>query len=639
MNQIDLSAGKHGVDIALHDFCAGNSSHVVDFGGLSLLSIAHSLDQAVPPLPADAQIRLYQNWIAAGGGRAGDGFGAWYNMGVIYSQHGDKASAILAYQQALLLKPDFNPASINLGLALESMGSSNDALQTWATALQGDADRIALLNQQGRLLEQLGRLDEAEHMLRRSLRIDAAQPDAIQHWLHLRQKMCQWPIIDLTSGLDHADMMASSGPIAVLALTDDVDMQREVTESWIGRKTEPHSERLAPLPDTLGSKTPRRIRIGYLSSDFCRHAMSYLVAELFEGHDRTRFEVFGYCSTKEDGSDIRRRVLAPFDQVRIIVALDDEQAARLIRQDEIDILIDLNGLTAGSRLQILRWRPAPLQATYLGFVGPVPLPELDALLCDDFVIPPEQAASYLPRPLALNGIYQANDRHRAIIDGLTRQAVGLPEDSFVLCCFCGHFKITRAIFGAWMSILRKAPRAVLWLTDDNKWSRESLRRTAHEEGIDPERLLFADRCAPEIYMARLGLADLFLDTFPYNAGTVASDAIRMQLPIITMPGRSFASRMAASLLTAYGVTGGISESLDAYVQSAVAFATDPVRHQQHRGLFSRDRWNATLGNSQAFHRSFEAALLALMDRGAASAGRDGEAAASPQSINPDGTRP
>ncbi|WP_419730604.1 hypothetical protein [Lichenicola sp.] len=625
MNQILSGADTPDPDIARRTIREEISSQPIAFGNLSLLSLAQSLDLAVPPLAPDAQVRLYQNWIAAGGGRTGDGFGAWYNMGVIYSQHGDKQSAILAYRQSLLMKPDFTPAAINLGLALEALGSIEPALQAWRTALQTDADRVALLNQQGRLLEQLGRLDEGEQMLRRSLRIDSAQPDAIQHWLHLRQKMCQWPIIDSTLGLCDSDMMAFSGPIAVLALTDDIDVQREVTASWIARKTTPIAGQLASTPNARGSRTKKRIRIGYLSSDYCRHAISYLVAELFEGHDRARFEVFGYCSTRDDGSDIRQRVLAAFDHVRIIVDLDDERAARLIREDEIDILIDLNGLTAGSRLQLLRWRPAPLQATYLGFVGPVPLPELDATLCDDYVIPPAQAASYLPRPLPIAGIYQANDSHRVVLEGLTRHAAGLPEGRFVLCCFCGHFKITREIFAAWMSILRQAPGAILWLTDDNKWSRQSLRETAHAEGVDPERLVFANRCAPETYMARLGLADLFLDTFPYNAGTVASDAIRMKLPIVTMPGRSYASRMAAALLTAYGVTAGITENLDSYVRCAVTFANDPPLHQRHRGEFSAERWHATLGDSQAFCRSFEKSLLTMIDNAAAVADEHDEA--------------
>ena len=355
---------------------------------------------------------------------------------------------------------------MNLGLALEASGDPEAAMRVWSDALQPDAERTSLLNQQGRLLEQRGKLQEAHAMLCRSLMIDATQSDVIQHIVHLRQKMCRWPVLNGSQfGLADKDLLAYSGPLGILALTDDVDLQKEVTRSWIERKTCPCSEKLAPAV----GYTHSRIRIGYLSSDFCSHAMSYLVAELLERHDRKLFEVFAYCASREDGSAIRQRVLAAFDHCRHIGPLDNEQAARVIRADEIDILVDLNGLTAGGRPQILRWKPAPCQLTYLGFVGPVPLPELDGILCDDFVIPAEQTAAYLPRPVPISWAYQANDNNRSIFAGLTRTIAGLPDDCFVFCCFCGHFKITEQMFGAWMSILRQTPGSILWLPEDNAW--------------------------------------------------------------------------------------------------------------------------------------------------------------------------
>lgn len=581
----------------------------IELGAISFTVLVASIEAAVPPISLPAQVQLYRNWLAAGGGRAGDAYAAWFNIGVIYSQNGDRASAIVAYRCALSLKPDLGAASVNLGLALEATGAQQAALELWSSSLQPDRDQTALLNHQGRLLEQLGRLQEAERLLSRSLRIDPLQPDVIQHWVHLRQKMCLWPVISPACGMAYEAVQETCGPLSVLALSDDVDLQRRVTATWISRKTVACSEHLAP---SCGYRH-RRIRIGYVSSDFCRHAMSYLIVELFEQHDRAQFDVFGYCSSREDGSDVRRRVLASFDTVRQIGQLTDEQAARMIRADEIDILIDLNGLTAGSRLQIMRWRPAPLQASYLGFVGPLPLPELDALICDDVVVPPEQAHAYLPRPLPIAGLYQANERHRAIGDGLTRDMAGLDPNAFVFCCFCGHFKITPSMFDAWMEILKRVPESVLWLVDDNPWSRASMQRRAEEQGVDPERLVFAERCAPDVYMARLKLADLFLDTTPYNAGTVASDAIRMELPIVTLPGRSFASRMAARLLDAYGTTKGVASSISDYIERAVGLALEPTAYAQHRTQFSADRWAVTLGDSAGFARSFERALLSRME--------------------------
>ena len=371
------------------------------------------------------------------------------------------------------------------------------------------------------------------------------------------------------------------------------------------RKLTPAPERLSPAR----GYRHERIRIGYLSSDFCRHAMSYLIAELFERHDRERFEVFGYCITLDDGSDLRRRVIGAFDHFVSLRSLSDEAAARRIRQDEIDILVDLNGLTSGSRMQILRWRPAPIQATYLGFIGPVPLPELDYLFCDSIVIPPQTEAAYGPRPLYIAEIYQANDSRRTIGAPSTRAKAGLPEDRFVFCCFSNHYKITEAMFAAWLEILGRAGNAVLWLVADNKWSCRNLQLRAVAAGIDPARLIFAGRVDPSEYMARLALADLFLDTSPYNAGTIASDAIRMGLPLMTLWGQSFASRMAGRLLAAIGAGRGIASTPAAYVETAVTLATEPQAYAAYKALFTEARWAATIGDIAGFTAEFEATLL------------------------------
>ena len=565
-----------------------------------------------------AAIGLYRAWIAANSAGARLLHAAWFNLGVELSRAGAPQDAVLAYRSALALKPDFHPAAINLGLLQEQFATPEAALDTWGQAIQPDAIRTALLNQRARLLEQIGRLEEAEQALRGSLLSDPHQPDAVQHWVHIRQKMCQWPVLaEVVPGLSRHDLLAQCGPLAGLALTDRIAEQRAIAASWVGRKTIPVPQRLSPP----GGYRHDRIRLGYLSSDFCRHAMSYLIAELFERHDRARFQVFGYCASPEDGSDIRRRVIGAFDRCISIRALSDEDAARRIRADEIDILIDLNGLTSGSRLQILRCRPAPIQATYLGFVGPVPLPELDYLFCDDIVIPPAIAASYAPTPLAIAETYQANDARRAIGRPLTRAEAGLPEDRFVFCCFSNHYKITEAMFAAWMDILRQAPNAVLWLIADNPWARRNLHLHAAAAGIGPDRLIFAGRTDPASYMSRLSLADLFLDTFPYNAGTIASDAIRMGLPLLTLSGEAFASRMAARLLGAIGAGAGITDSLAAYVETAVRLATDRPAHAAFRSLFTESRWAETIGDSAGFTAQFEATLARIHAELAARAGQ------------------
>jgi predicted O-linked N-acetylglucosamine transferase (SPINDLY family) len=538
-------------------------------------------------------------------------------------REGQTANAIIAYRNAVLLRPDLHAAAVNLGLLLELTGDTDAALATWASAIQPDDVRVALGIQRGRLLERLGRLDEAEQRLHQVLLTDPAQPDVIHHWVHLRLKCCNWPAIpEDVPGLTAEQLLRGSGPLGILALTDDIRLQSEAAASWVRRKTVPLRERLAPPAPYEHA----RIRIGYMSSDFCSHAMSYLITELFERHDRTRFEVFGYCASKDDGTQLRQRVLAAFDHHRIIRTLSDEEVARLIRADEIDVLIDLNGLTDGSRLAVLRWRPAPVQATYLGFIGPLPLPELDYLFCDTTVIPPEYEAAYQPKALPIAPIYQVNDSRRTVGRRLTRAEVGLPEDCFIFCCMSRHYKITETIFAGWMSILRQVDGSVLWLAADNRFSETNLKEAARRAGVAEGRLIISERADPDLYLSRLALADLFLDTFPYNAGTVASDAMRMQLPIVTLCGAAFASRMATSLLRAIGATGGITTSIAQYVEIAVRFAHDPVAYRSYKTLFTTAAWQSTLGDIARFTAEYEATILRIV----ASA----KAAAVPSSVAP-----
>jgi len=377
-------------------------------------------------------------------------------------------------------------------------------------------------------------------------------------YVHLRQRMAAWPVLDAAGcGVTESALRRHAGPLGALALFDDPEAQREVAAAWIARKVPPAAERLAPLDGYRHA----RLRIGYLSSDFCRHAMSFLIAEA---------------------------------------------AARRIRADEIDILIDLNGLTRGARLGVLRWKPAPVQATYLGYIGPVPLPELDWLICDAVAIPPGRAPLYAPPPLVLDGCYQANDSQAMDLPVVSRAEAGLADDAFVFCCFSHHYKITPAIFGAWTKIVGAVPSSVLWLVDDGAASRRNLTARWVASGLAADRLVFAPRVDPARYRARMTLGDLFLDTAPYNAGTIASDALRMGLPLLTLEGRAFAARMAASLLTAIGLVQLIAADLDGYVAMAVELARDPAALAAVRQHLAGDAWQRSLGDAEGFTPRLEA---------------------------------
>jgi predicted O-linked N-acetylglucosamine transferase (SPINDLY family) len=550
-----------------------------------------------------AGIRLYQHWIEANARTTRSLLGAWFNLGVALAREGDPAAAAAAYDNALGLMPDFYPAAFNLGLTFETMGQTDAALQTWERATQPAESRIALLTQRARLHETLGHLERAESILRASLLTNPSQPGTILHRLHLRQQMCQWPILttDIPS-LTAAEVLRQSGPSGVFTLTDDINIQHEVARSWIMLKMPAAPTRLSP-PEGYRHD---RVRLGYI---FCNSGRN--IAGLAARHDRGRFDIFGYCAATADDSDMHRRAVASFDHLRIIRELSDEQSARLIRDDEIDILIDLDGLSAHTRLAVLRWRPAPIQATYPRSAGPVPLPELDYLLCDDFVVPPAQTTSYRPRPLHIAPILCGEAGTRTIGRELSRREAGLPEDRFVLCCFSRLHKITEAMFAAWMSIMDSAERTVLWLAADNQWAQANLRAAAVRANIAPERIIFAERTSAEVYMARLGLADLLLDTFPCSSATIAKDAMQMQLPLITLCGASFASRRAASLLNAIGAQQGITTQLSEYIATATGFATDPLAYADYRVGFSADAWGRMAGGVARFMAEFEAILVGL----------------------------
>lgn len=610
-----MTAASLSIPLALDSDDAWVAAHLASPGSLGALSGAQAarLDgilygltvQRLLPLgeraaPADASL-LYKAWLDM---HAADpqAYVVWFNLGVILMQAGNPASAAIAYKNALNLKPDLYEASINLGLALENSGRREEALAAWRRSLPGDEHRRLLHLHLGRLLEDENRYEEAQAELRASLLIAPHQHDVQQHFVHLRQKTANWPVtVSDIPGLPEAELAVNCGPLGALALHDDPALQRDICAAWITRKIPPAPTRLAPRRGYAHEK----IRVGYLSTDFCRHAMSYLIAEVLERHDREAFAVHGYCASPEDGSEIRARVISAFDQYVPIGAMDAETAARRIRADEIDILIDLNGLTKDARIAILRWKPAPVQATYLGYIGPVALPELDWLIADAIAIPPEMEAAYAPKPLLLEGCYQANDGHMPELPPVSRAGEGLPEGAFVFACFSHHYKITEAMFEAWMRIVADCPNAVLWLVEDNPASDARLRARWVAAGLASERLIYAPRVSPEHYRARFALADLFLDTMPYNAGTIASDSLRMGLPLLTLQGRAFAARMASSIVTAVGMEDCVTTTIDAYVARAVEIATDPGEAARLKAHLAGNAWGRTLGDCAGFTRRLE----------------------------------
>lgn len=330
-----------------------------------------------------------------------------------------------------------------------------------------------------------------------------------------------------------------------------------------------------------------------------------LTVELFELHDKTELEVFAFCWSPEDGSELRNRIIKSCDHFIQISAINDEEAAKLIRSHEIDILIDLHGQTLGARTTMLAYRPAPIQITYLGLPATTGYPFIDYVIADRFLIPEESSRYYSEKPLYMPDVYQISDRKRLCAPPPTRKSCGLPSNGFVYCSFNNNFKYTPEIFSAWMNILRRTNGSVLWLLSDNPWAEENLKKEAIAQGVDADRLVFSTRTAPASYLARYAIADLFLDTFPFNAGTTANDALWMGLPILTLTGRCFASRMAGALLTAANVPELIAYNIEDYEKKAVALATDTEACQRIRERLEDARNGGVLFDTPRFVSSFE----------------------------------
>lgn len=540
---------------------------------------------------------------------------AYFNLGVSLSNLGDLTGAEKAYRQAITLAPGFVQPHLNLGLVLERQGELGKAVEEWAwvdrnvpaTAAENIAFLILARNHLGRVLEIQKQYHDALGYLSRSLELDGTQGDVLHHWVFLRLKQCCWPTYVPVGNVSRELMEQSTSALAMIALTDDPAVQFAAARRFADKKVLKNLPPLAPQ----GGYQHRKLRIGYCSSDFCLHPVAMLMVELFELHDRENFEIHGYCWSPEDGSEVRKRVIAALDHFHRIHDLSDDAAARLIREHEIDILVDLQGQTAGARMNILASRPAPLQITYLGLPATTGLPSIDYVIADRFLIPEAEAQHYSEKPLYMPDVYQVSDRKRHIGVIPTRASCGLPEHAFVFCSFNNNFKFTPEMFDVWMNILQRVPGSVLWMLSDNPWAETNLRQEAGKQGIDPSRLLFAPRVSPENYLARYQLADLFLDSFPFNAGTTANDALWMGLPVLTRSGRTFASRMAGALLTAAGLQQLITYSVADYEELAVSLATNPTACSTIREELTKVRATGRLFDTALFTRNLEDRLLGL----------------------------
>ncbi|MDD3518433.1 MAG: tetratricopeptide repeat protein [Chromatiales bacterium] len=442
-------------------------------------------------------------------------------------------------------------------------------------------------------------------MLDRHLQDHPDDTEALLFRHRVRQEMCDWR--GMREDIRHLiHSTATTTPFAALAISglgsDDHLLCAQREAEAINRKT-----RQLRIPiATESTRRPRaRLRIGYVSSDLREHAVAHLAVQIFERHDREHFEVFAYSNGNDDGSAIRKRLEKAFDHFIDTRDLSHEQAAQRIRNDGIDVLIDLNGYTQNARTEVFALRPAPIQVNWLGYPGTLGADFIDYIVVDPFVAPPDQAPFYTEKQAYLPDVYLPRDQSCALAAIPAREQAGLPEQGFVFCCFNNAYKITPDIFDLWCGLLREVPGSVLWLSVKPD-ALANLQREAEARGIDSARLIVAPR-VPSMadHLARLSLADLFLDTLPYNAHTTASDALWAGVPVVTCAGETFPSRVAGSLLRAVGLPELVTERLDRYRDLALRLATQPDELKAIRHRLAENRSNTPLFDSERFTRNLE----------------------------------
>jgi predicted O-linked N-acetylglucosamine transferase (SPINDLY family) len=535
------------------------------------------------------------------------------NRGNLLLNLGRPAEALESFDRALGLRPESAEAHNNRGNALFELKRFEEALESYDRALALEPNHAEWHSNRGNVLRHLYRPADALACFETALRIDPESDYLHGRWLHAKMTVCDWR--DIAQHFERLRQeierrQRASPPFAVLAMLGSPALQRVAAQIWV-QDQYPPNRTLPAIPKRVRRD---KVRIGYFSADFREHPVSQLMAEVFERHDRLKFELLAFSFGPATDDPTRQRVAAAFDRFIDVRNLSDIDVAMLARSLEVDIAVDLGGFTQDCRAGIFAARAAPVQLGYLGYLGTMGAQYMDYLLADEVIIPPG-SRTYYAEKIAYLPSYQANDTRRRTPDReFSREGLGLPPEGFVFCCFNNNFKITPARFDAWMRIMKRVEGSVLFLYADNEHAAANLRMEAVLRGVPAERLVFGGRLPAPMYMARYRVADLFLDTFPYNAGTTASDALWAGVPVLTQTGEAFASRMAASLLNAIDLPELVTSNEEKYEELAVALATQPSRLADIKRRLARNRLTTALFDMARFTRSLEAAYAAMYER-------------------------
>jgi len=570
---------------------------------------------------------------------------AWFGRGTVLQEGADAKEAIACFDRALAIDPNYHRAIANKGAALLRLRRFSESLlnleaclrlnSKFAPAHLNKAAALYNLRRHGLALaaadtattlapgaakgwetranicRELGRLDEAIDNIGRALALDPSNRESRDTLADLRLRACEWSHYQSDFEALQADLRAGAAVSPALCLTFPFSSAEQFAAAQARAGAARSSQRgVARRPLRQG-----RLRIAYLSAELRNHATGHLLVGALERHDRDRFEITVLNDAPRDGSSEQKRIIDAVEAFVDVFQFEDAQLIDFIRQKEIDILVNLDFASDRLRHAVLATHPAPLQVNYLGSPGTAAAPNSDYFIADSIVVPLQEGQWFVEKIVYLPDSYQPNDSKRAVGErAISRRQTGLPEEAFVFCSFNTNYKLNPDTFDAWTRILLGCPGSVLWLLQDNAVVVGNLRKEATARGVDPSRLVFAGRVAPAQHTARIRLADLFLDGWPYGAHTTASDALWAGLPVLTRFGETFASRVGASLLTAVGLPELIAPDREAFIATAIELARNPERLRSLKATLERNRATAPLFDTALYTRRLEAAFEAMHAR-------------------------
>lgn len=539
---------------------------------------------------------------------------AFFNRGVALALLGRYEQALESFERVLEGNPDHAVAHFNRGVVLDDLMRYEDALASYDRALKIKPNYADALNNRGGLFRQFGFHERSALDYARLVRLDPGYADALGNALFSDMQICNWNQFSIAK--ERISMAVRAGkraslPFQMTVISDSAADQLACAKIYAAQQ---HPSSGMPL--WSGERYQhKRIRLAYLSADFQHHATAYLMAELFEKHDRNKFAMSAWSFGPHVEDDMRARLRNAFEQFKEVRVNSDFEIATMLRTQEIDIAIDLKGFTQYSRPGIFAHRAAPIQVNYLGYPGTMGAAYIDYIIGDAVVTPFEHEAFYDEKVVRLPDTYQVNDTKRVIAERTpSRSEVHLPESGFVFCCFNNNFKITPDFFDIWMRLLKRVEGSVLWLREDNAAASRNLKMAAEARGVRAERLVFATHMPLPDHLARHRAANLFLDTLPYNAHTTTSDALWAGLPVLTCMGSAFQGRVAASLLRATGLPELVTDNLADYEALAFKLASTPTMLNEIKTKLARNRATHPLFDIDRFTRHIESAYTSMYER-------------------------